>query len=65
MTPAQTETAQIYASIPLATRVHILNDLAEWSRSESDPMVRAGIMLAATRIVSQATRLEREKRRRA
>jgi len=65
VTPDQKATADIYASIPMQTRVHILNDLSDYAHSLSEPLVAAGVMLAATRIVRQATRVDREKRRKA
>lgn len=63
MTPDQQATAELYQSIQLPIRLRILEDLAAYSKSVTDPLVSAGIMLAATRIVSQATRIDREKRR--
>lgn len=63
MTSEQRETAAVYEAIPLQTRLRILDDLVAFSKSEGEPLVRAGIMLACNRIMSQATRNEREKRR--
>lgn len=63
MTPDQKAVADVYSSIPMQTRLAILDDLAAYARTEPDPQVRSGVMLAAIRIVHQATRVEREKRR--
>ena len=63
MTPDQKATADVYASIPMQTRISMLNDLSEYAHTLSEPLVAAGVMLAATRIIRQATRTEREKRR--
>lgn len=65
MTTAQTATHQVYASIPMPTRLLLFDDLVSFAKSESDPLVRAGIMYAAHRLMSQMGRLEREKRHKA
>lgn len=65
MTPDARATAEVYASIPMATRILIMTDLAEFAHTIADPLVAAGVTLAATRIVRQAGKLEREKRRKA
>ena len=63
MTDEQKNTATVYASIPLQARLTIFNDLVAYAETLSEPLVRAGVMFAAGRFVHQATRLEREKRR--
>lgn len=62
MTPDQRATADVYSSIPLATRVQIMNDLSDYASTIADPLVAAGVMRAANRFLRQATAVEREKR---
>ena len=63
MTPEQLVTAQVYAGLSPDTRRAIWQDLIAFSKTESEPMIRAGILIAAGRFVEQTTRLEREKKR--
>ena len=65
LTADQQDVANVYASIPMQTRLTVFNDLVGFAQQQTDPLVRAGVMFAAGRFVSQATRIEREKRRKA
>lgn len=61
MNPAQRAKAEVYASLPMQTRIAIMQDLVDFAQTLGDPMIASGVMLAATRIVRQADRLRREK----
>jgi hypothetical protein len=65
LSDSQREVAAVYAGIPVQTRIQVMHDLMDFAETQSDPLVAAGVRLAASRVIRQGTRLEREKRRKA
>jgi hypothetical protein len=65
LSDSQREMATVYAGIPVQTRIQVMHDLMDFAETQSDPLVASGVRLAASRVIRQGTRLEREKRRKA